>query len=310
MKSATRKQKLIAAGLTLAVGICLIACNGPTRMAEQGKTTRTSTASDTLQSANVAAPLLQKESRFDHGRKEHKSLSCNQCHRRDASDPTNPISQRPYHAACVNCHAKENFLVVSSQSPLCVVCHGKGALMNTLEKVAITDFPKTLDQFGLKRFSHQTHLDPSKTPPGSSPPSCDNCHRFDNRMITASFPRHQECYGCHVHSAGQKLSGCGDCHVENGSAMKVEKNLGAASTLYNFKHSSHLNQPGIKSNCAVCHKINERQALLQGVGARSDIVRGVVSQGQRHQSACWKCHEQSREPLCAKCHLNGFPSKL
>ena len=182
--------------------------------------------------------------------------------------------------------------------------------MNALEKVAITDFPKALGQFGLKRFSHQTHLDPGRAPAGSSPLQCDACHRFDNRMITASFPRHQECYACHVHSAGQKLSGCGDCHIETGSAMKIEKNPGAATLQYNFKHSSHLNQPGIKSDCAVCHKVDERQAPSQGVDARSDIVRGVVSRGQRHQSACWKCHEQSREPVCAKCHLNGFPSQL
>jgi hypothetical protein len=310
MKSATRKQKLIVAGLLHFAVLGVIACNGHTKTTERAQTTGTPIAAATLQLTNVIAPLLQKESRFDHARKEHKSMSCNQCHRRNEGDPTNPIPQRPYHDACVNCHAQENFLKASSQGPLCVVCHGKGTLMNALEKVEITDFPKSLDQFGLKRFSHQTHLDPSRTPSGSSPLRCDDCHRFDNRMITASFPRHEECYGCHVHSAGQKLSACGDCHVDLGSAMKFEKHPGAASSQYNFKHSAHLNQPSIKSNCAVCHKIDERQARLQDVGARSDIVRGVVTQGQRHQSACWNCHQQSREPVCAKCHLNGFPTQL
>jgi hypothetical protein len=174
------------------------------------------------------------------------------------------------------------------------------------EVVAVADFPKALNQFGLKSFSHQTHFDPNKMPAGAPAPRCADCHRFNDRLIVASFPRHQECYRCHVHSAGQKLSGCGDCHADVASAMRVDKAPGAATRQYNFKHGSHLKQEGIGSNCAVCHKINASPNDV----TRSDIVRGVMSRGQRHQSACWGCHAQAREPVCAKCHINGFPAQF
>ncbi|MGE0126749.1 MAG: hypothetical protein AB7U82_01500 [Blastocatellales bacterium] len=279
--------------------LSLVACDGPARTAGQNKST------PTVIPVGVVAALLHEESKFDHERQEHKRLLCNQCHIRDGRDPANPIPARPYHDACAKCHARENFLEASSKSPLCVVCHGKGEILNVQESLAVADFPKTLSQFGLKQFSHQTHLDPNKMPAGTSPLKCGDCHRFDNRMVVASFPRHQECYSCHVHSAEQKLSGCGDCHADAASAMRLDKSLGAATHQYNFKHSSHLNQPSIKSDCAVCHKINSVTDAT-----RSDIVRGATSQGQRHQSACWNCHVQAREPVCAKCHLNGFPAKL
>src|SRR5262245_6186779 len=102
MKSATRKQKLIVAGLAHVACLGIIACNGPTRMTERAKAIGTPIATPTLQLTQVLAPVLQKELRFDHARKEHKSMTCNQCHRRDESDPINPIPQRPCHEACVN----------------------------------------------------------------------------------------------------------------------------------------------------------------------------------------------------------------
>jgi hypothetical protein len=310
MKSEARKRKLIAAGLALGAVLCAMACHSRAR--PEGETRHETNAGAppavAPQPFQVAAALLQKESKFDHARREHKSVACSQCHRRDERDPANPIPGRPYHDACVNCHARENFLEASSKSPLCAVCHGAGTTLDALEKVALRDFPKTLGAFGLKGFSHRTHLDSSKAPSGKAP-SCGDCHRFDNRMSVASFPQHQECYGCHTHQAGQKLGDCGVCHVEAKSALRFERGLGATTFQYNFKHSSHLNLAGVKSNCAVCHKTNERPATPQSLDARPDIVRGVVSRGQRHQSACWNCHEQSREPVCAKCHLNGFPSR-
>lgn len=303
MKSSARRLKLIIAGLAQIAFLGFIACNGPARTAEQGKP---AAAGISIPPVEIVAPPLQKESKFDHERQEHKSLLCNQCHVRDGRDPANPIPARPYHNACAKCHSRENYLEASSKSPLCVVCHGEGKILSLQEVVAVADFPKALNQFGLKSFSHQTHLDPTKMPNDAPLPKCGDCHRFDDRMIAASFPRHQECYSCHVHSAGQKLSGCSDCHADLASAMRLDKALGAATHQYNFKHSSHFKQQSIGSNCAACHKINASPSDA----ARSDIVRGAVSQGQRHQSACWNCHEQSREPVCAKCHLNGFPAKL
>ncbi len=309
MKSAARRQRLIIAGVAYVVFLSINACRGPAQKTGQDKLA-TAAASSTMTSPfEVVAPLLQKQSKFDHHRREHGNLLCGQCHRRDERDPVNPVPDHPYHDACAKCHARENFLEVSSNSPLCAVCHGQGRIMTAEERARVTEFPKSLNQFGLKRFSHQTHLDPNKMPAGTPLPKCGSCHRFDHRMIAASFPRHQECYSCHAHSAGQNLSACGDCHADLDSAMRLDKGLGAATHQYNFKHSTHLKQDSIKSNCVVCHRITERPAdQLNGAGG-SDIVRGVVARGQRHQSACWNCHVQSREPVCAKCHLNGFPSQ-
>jgi hypothetical protein len=315
MKSRARKRKLIVAGLAQAAFLSLIACSfiackGPARMAGQDKSATGDANAMRTPPVEVIAPLLQKESKFDHNRREHKSMLCSQCHHREERDPVNPIPKRPYHDACAKCHARENFLEASSSGLLCVGCHGKGAILSAQERATVTDFPKALNQFGLKRFSHQTHLDPNKMLSGTSSPKCDVCHRFDDRMIAASFPRHQECYSCHVHSAGQKLSGCGDCHAGAALAMRFDKGPGAATRHYNFKHSAHLRQASIGSNCVVCHKITDRLVGQSNGAALSDVARGVVTQGQRHQSACWNCHVQSREPVCAKCHLNGFPAKF
>jgi Fe-S-cluster-containing hydrogenase component 2 len=196
--------------------------------------------------------MLQKVSKFDHNRLEHKSAACNQCHLRGERDPANPIPARPYHDACAKCHARENFLEASSKSLLCVVCHGKGEIVSVQEVVAVADFPKALNQFGLKSFSHQTRLDPNKTPAGAPALRCGDCHRFNDGLTVASFPGHRECYSCHVHSAGRKLSGCGDCHAGAASAMRGDKAPGAATRQYNFKHGSHLRQESIGSNCAAC----------------------------------------------------------
>src|SRR5215813_3885367 len=292
MISRARKRKLIVAGLAEAAILSLIACSfiackGTARMAGQDRSATAAVKTTRTPPAEFIAPLLQKESKFDHNRREHKSPLCNQCHSREERDPVNPIPKRPYHDACAKCHARENFLEASSNSLLCVSCHGKGTIMSAQESATLTDFPKALNQFGLKRFSHQTHLDPSKMASETPSPKCDVCHRFDDRMIAASFPRHQECYSCHVHSAGQKLSDCDACHAGAALAMKFDKGLGDATRQYNFKHGAHLRQASIRSNCVVCHNITERPSGQSNGAARSDVARGAVSRGQRHQSACW-----------------------
>ncbi len=129
-------------------------------------------------------------------------------------------------------------------------------------------------------------------------PRCDLCHRFEGRGNESSFPGHVECYSCHAHQTGQKFSACDVCHALKAEAVSFNPGLGAASTQYNFKHSSHVG----KATCARCHKLAETAE-----GRKSDILDISTSRGQRHQSMCWGCHVQAREPVCGKCHISSLP---
>jgi hypothetical protein len=188
---------------------------------------------------------------------------------------------------------------------LCRVCHGQEAVLGAAEKAVLTAFPGQLRQFGLKPFSHQRHLDPQRWLANAAARKCDGCHRSEGRAEPASFPRHAECYTCHVHTAGQKLGDCSACHTGAATAMRFEHGAGAPSRLYNFTHAAHFRQASIGSDCAVCHK-----PLAPAADAQSDIVRMRTPRGQRHQSACWTCHVQTREPVCTKCHSGGPPTNF
>lgn len=300
MMGVTQNSKLMITSVSL-LALTLLAC----RHAEKRMTPPPPTSgSFDPPPAQVSAPVLERAMRFDHNQTEHKKQLCRQCHQRDDQRPMDPTPEYPYHDACVKCHAKEDFLKMPAARPLCLVCHSGGEPPGAQETARLAVFPKKSDQFGLKRFSHQTHLDPNKMLTGAPRPRCDSCHRLERELSEVSFPRHPECYRCHIHSAGQKLGDCGDCHLEVGAAMKFDPSAGAAYRLYNFRHGSHLKQATVHSDCRVCHQMIEPL----GEAPQSDIIRISTARGQRHQSACWKCHLQSREPVCTKCHLSGPPA--
>jgi hypothetical protein len=77
--------------------------------------------------------------------------------------------------------------------------------------------------------------------------------------------------------------------------------MGAALSLYNFKHSSHT-PAAIKAGCERCHK-----TLDAAAENRSDILAISTARGQRHRSSCSSCHVQAKEPVCTKCHVGGPP---
>jgi hypothetical protein len=303
MLGVTRKSKLIIMSLSL-LALTLLACRNSERMVQKKPDLK---GADRILTSSLV-PVVERAAKFDHNQSEHKKQTCRQCHQRDEKSPTEPIPKYPYHDACVKCHTQENFLRTSGVGQLCTICHGQGELLSAQETVMLAAFPKKLDHFGLKRFSHQTHLDSRKMPPGTQLPRCDSCHlverRLDREMSEVSFPHHPECYRCHVHSAGQKLSDCGDCHTEAGASVKFDRGAGTSYELYNFRHASHLKQTSIHFDCRACHQMLESPSG----GIQSDIVRISTARGQRHQSACWKCHLQSREPVCTKCHVGGPPA--
>ncbi|HYP27677.1 MAG TPA: hypothetical protein VE262_13250 [Blastocatellia bacterium] len=237
----------------------------------------------------VVSKTIEKRSPFDHNRPEHRTRAqdCNACHERADNDV---VPKFPGHRACIECHVQD---MSSSTSELCVICHvvpvdGK-----------LISFPEKLGEFGLKGFSHKTHLDPSKMPSDADAGKCDRCHRFDPAGVNASFPAHEQCYSCHAHQAGQQLSECRVCHSEAATASKGSRGLGSAFRLYNFRHASHTG----KVDCARCHKTSD----AGGNATRPDIMEISTASGQRHSSACWSCHVRAREAVCTKCHTGALP---
>jgi hypothetical protein len=89
------------------------------------------------------------------------------------------------------------------------------------------------------------------------------------------------------------------CHALKAQAISYSPGPGAALRQYNFRHGPHLG----KATCDRCHKMADAAAA----GRKSDILKISISRGQRHQSMCWSCHVQAREPVCSKCHISSLP---
>jgi hypothetical protein len=289
----SRNVKVVIVGAALVFAAGLHSCKKsepPANRSEQPTAPQAPPAAPGQPSVTpVDSKVIERKSPFDHLRKEH-AQECSYCHKRVDNET---IPDFPRHESCNYCHQKD-FTNVSSQ--MCAVCHAMP--INDVEPKLIS-FPGRLDEFGLKGFSHKDHMNPQKMPAGSEPLTCADCHRFDSQGVNVSFPRHAECYKCHTYEAGEKLSNCGTCHVDQKIAMKYEAGLGAALTLYNFKHRSHLKQ----ARCDSCHKLVETDADKM----RSDVAQISTARGQKHTSTCWSCHKQAREPVCTKCHVGALP---
>lgn len=246
----------------------------------------------------VDSKVIATVSPFDHSRKEHrtKTQDCAACHKR-ANNDAKPVL--PGHSACIECHAKD---FPERTSQMCVVCH-KMPLDAQNSRI---EFPTRLSEFGLKRFSHRDHANPEKmkgqmdaAQMTDGAPKCDACHRFDARVVQAGFPKHPECYSCHIHQPTEKLGDCRACHTKKADSMQYSAALGTAFSLYNFRHGPHLK----KAACDKCHHAVEVAAEQP----RSDVLRISTARGQRHGSECWSCHVRAREPVCSKCHISSNP---
>ena len=246
----------------------------------------------------VDSKVIAAVSPFDHTRKEHrtKTEDCSACHQR-ANNDAKPVL--PGHSACIECHQRD---FTEQTSQMCVVCH-KMPLDAQNSRI---EFPARLSEFGLKRFSHRDHANPEKmkgqmdaTQMPDGAPKCATCHRFDARVVQASFPKHAECYACHIHQPAEKLGDCRGCHTKKADAVQYTASLGTASSLYNFRHGPHLK----KAACDKCHQTVE----VPPGQPRSDVRRISTARGQRHQSDCWSCHVRAREPVCSKCHIASNP---
>jgi hypothetical protein len=234
--------------------------------------------------------VIERTSPFKHTRAEHqtKTKDCAFCHQRLDNGVTPAF---PGHSACIECHARD-FTNTSSQ--MCVVCH-KSPVDARGTRIS---FPAKTSEFGIKGFSHKQHMDPKKMSGETETPKCSTCHQ-STEGAAASFPKHQQCYSCHVHQANQKFGECGVCHADTKLALKFTSGRASALGLYNFKHGPHTK----KASCDRCH----RQIETAPKQVLADIQTISAGRGQRHTSACWSCHVQAKEPVCTKCHRGSLP---
>ena len=287
---AVKIKRVVALG-AMALMIGLLACREAKRTPPSPESPPAERPAADFPFTVVTSKTIEKKSPFDHTRPEHKTNAgdCNFCHQRADNDV---IPKFPGHAACFRCHEQD---LSSAASELCVICH----VVPVDTQGQLISFPEKLNEFGIRGFSHKTHLDSAKMPEDVDAGKCDRCHRFDSAGVNATFPAHEQCYSCHAHQAGEKLSECRVCHAETPVASKGNRGLGSAFRLYNFRHGSHIN----KADCSRCHK-----AAGTGENAqRPDIMEISTASGQRHNSACWSCHVREREAVCTKCHLGALP---
>jgi hypothetical protein len=323
--NAIRKSKLgILAVVTLAMLAGLNACRSSQRTAAPVAEEPASPVAQPVSqqpSGNEAQVVTERrKGYFDHLRKEHRVKpdgpveSCEVCHRRSAAQPAdvklNQPERRtatwlPFHDACTQCHAAEAFQQTAREtlqkSPLCAACHQDGITENN--QALLINYPNRLNEFGLlgiaggqHGFSHKVHTNPQRMGDAAEQAKCSTCHRFEPRGVQASFPRHAECFSCHVHQAEQKLGNCGVCHINTALSVNFIRGPEQAFKLFNFRHSAaHLKAAA----CDKCHRTSEPTS-----SSRVDMLKISTGQGQRHTSACWSCHKQAQEPVCTKCHTS------
>ncbi|HVF89183.1 MAG TPA: hypothetical protein VNH22_03890, partial [Blastocatellia bacterium] len=264
---AMRTKRVVAAAALAMLG--LLACREAKRTPPAPESPQPGQAAAESPFNVVVSKTIEKRSPFDHNRPEHrtKAQDCAFCHRRIDNDTTPTL---PGHKACVECHVQD---MSAASSELCVVCH----VIPVDVKGQLISFPEKQKEFGLRGFSHRTHLDPARMAPDADAGKCDRCHRFDVAGVNATFPAHEQCYSCHTHQAGGELSECGVCHSDASVALKGSRGLGSAFRLYNFRHGPHVRT----ADCARCHKAS-------GAGenaTRPDIMEISTASGQRHNSA-------------------------
>jgi hypothetical protein len=321
--NAIRRCKLaLLVGTAMALLAGVNACRSSQRraapVAEQSATTRATATPQQLSGNEAKVVSERRKGYFDHLRKEHRVKphgpleSCSVCHRRDAAQTSDvklgqperrTATWLPFHDACTQCHAVEAFQQTAPEtlekSPLCAACHQGGITQNN--QALLINYPGRLNEFGLlgiaggqRGFSHKVHTDPQKMGEAAELAKCSTCHRFDQSGVQATFPRHAECFTCHVHQAQQKLGDCGVCHINTALAVTFIRGPEQAFKLFRFRHSAaHLKA----ASCDKCHRPLEPAST-----SRVDILKISTGQGQRHTSACWSCHKQAQEPVCTKCH--------
>ncbi len=278
-------------------------------------------AGTTSAAAPAPPPIIVKEAKFvaagktrkfDHTGAAHKEVRCEQCHVRDDQSPAKVGVDFPGHSACSGCHVKEDFgqrgAGTIAANPFCGVCHDEQvatASQDQSVKAVLIGFPDRQDEFGLKGgrkgFSHKTHMDRTKMAKQEQSAECATCHhQMDATRVRADFPGHKECYGCHIHQAGQKSGDCGTCHIGSKMAVSYSPGMGQALTLYRFSHSkAHLKA----ASCDKCHAMRDAPENP----TRVDIAQISTNRGLRHKSMCWTCHKAEKEVTCTKCHTGTLP---
>ncbi len=302
MRNETAKKiKLFVLIAALALLVGPVACRSTKQNLNRAAQDAGPAATDTQTAESpfniVDSKVIERQSPFDHNRPEHqtKTKDCMFCHQRPDNATTFDFNKHgPGHKACKECHQKD---FTNPASKMCEVCH----TTPVDQTGTVIKFPTRLDQFGIKKFSHKDHMDPQKMKDQSAQglPKCDDCHKFEGAGIQASFPKHPNCFGCHAHEAGGKISACDVCHTPKAQAVAYQTGPGTALTLYNFKHGPHIK----KAECSRCHQTID----VPKEEMRSDILEINVSRGQRHHSTCWTCHVQAKEPNCFKCHISSSP---
>lgn len=320
-----RNLKLVIACVAALLIVTSISCRSDLKNLNQSNANQSAPAPAPEATTTKKSPKIKDQSKaeFLHSTAAHQVdandliKDCNYCHKRDSSEANRADVMvkhaaprdtfQPYHDSCDKCHTEEDFTNGRPDrvsNPLCATCHtsAEGGILSIRD---LEVYPPRQDEFGLagfssarKGFSHKDHTDPQKMGDDAGLAKCDTCHKMTGG-VQASFPKHQECFSCHAHQAGQKLDQCGVCHIDKSAAVKYSPGMGTALSLYNFRHSSsHLRA----ASCDRCHKTTEPSSGLQ-----VDIQQISTARGQRHSSSCWSCHAQAREPVCTKCHVGSLP---
>lgn len=251
-------------------------------------------------SHRVLASNFSHQVHTDSDRLEKKvgfHLSCDDCHKRDAStgDPL-----LPRHDSCVRCHNEKNKLSV--QMGQCESCHLTANLNVSRGRVFITT--------GLI-FQHGDHVsDRQGTAIG-----CDSCHaaiRESESSEDVSVPLMQECAKCHQDPARTpervRIARCGICHQDMVEGNPPRTHLSGSSLPETHSlefRGNHAEQAADKdANCQYCHE------NLSGSSRDSCFQCHEVMRPRDHMLG-WRNDTHGREAAadrdrCATCHTADY----
>ena len=237
-------------------------------------------------------------SNFKHTSQRHTSLACVACHQRSDNSAT---PRFPGHKACISCHSGQ---FVTSNTPLCVICHTDVNSSNP----PLRSFPARFNESFNVKFDHAQHMNGAARPQSG----CSACH---NRMgaraaalgIPAGIAAHNNCYGCHTPSSksqsGREIASCGVCHDQKAFARTTTN---ARAFRFAFSHTKHGSAQRLA--CADCHHLSAGAAQTRQVSSPAAVEHFVSTRGM----TCLSCHNGKRSfggdlafKYCGRCHTSA-----
>ncbi len=235
---------------------------------------------------------------------KHASVKCDSCHKGFLYRDKAPL-------ACVGCHRADD-VHKGSQGDKCERCHGERSW-----KTSSFDHDKT--RFALRNKHKEARCEACHKPGAELklPRECLSCHRKDD---THKGQYGEKCESCHNDRKWTEIT------FDHDRDTKYPLKGRHARAKCNACHTGHLFQAKLKSDCASCHRKDDKHEGQEG--ERCERCHGEASwkvasydhsksrfllAGAHYRTECKACHKSLRfrdaARTCDGCHAKDDAHK-